>query len=306
MLNQRILNTLKFFDLQDTPLTLFELHKFLLGDKELLVQVIDSQHEVVGEIQSFSSKTKLFDVMISLQTELLSQVEQKHGHYCLKGREKIIEQRLENYFYGFKREKMIRRYLNFLNFIPFVRGVAIGGSQALGQQKENSDIDLLIFTEKGFIWLARTLVSLYFQIFGVRRYKLKTKNRFCLNHYLARPKTVDREKNLYKAMEYARLRPVVGERVVAEFQNNNFGWIRLFFPNFQAAETVYGAPKVAQKFIEKLLTNRFGKWLENFLKRVEISSIKQDRFTFITSDELSFHPESRHVQLLDKFFLDMK
>ena len=35
MLKERILSTLKFFDLQDYPVTLLELHKFLLADVQV-------------------------------------------------------------------------------------------------------------------------------------------------------------------------------------------------------------------------------------------------------------------------------
>ncbi len=302
MLKLRIFNTLKFFDLQDTPLTLLELHKFLLSEKEILLSHVDTKWEVVGGVRENLQESKLLEVLSALQNELRNEVEEKYGYYCLKGRSKIIEQRLDNYFYGFKREKIIKRYLGFVRHIPFIRAVAIGGSQALGQQKENSDIDLLIFTDSRFMWLGRTLVSLYFQILGVRRYKNKTKNRFCLNHYLARPKAVDREKNLYKAMEYVRLRPVFGENVVAEFQQNNMQWLGIFSPNFKPKVWPLGPQSFFQRFLEKLLSNSFGLGVENFLKRVETSRIKQDSYTFILPDELSFHPESRHVQLLNNFF----
>lgn len=148
---------------------------------------MDQEFEV-ATLSTPSSAVSLDIVLSALNNELTGQVECYNGYYCLPGRSEIIKNRLNNYFYGFGREKRIKRYMWFLRHIPFVRGVAIGGSQALGQQKQASDIDLLIITDQKFMWLARTLASIYFQIFGVRRYKNNTQNRFCLNHYLAAPK----------------------------------------------------------------------------------------------------------------------
>lgn len=308
MLEQRIISTLRFFDLQDIPLTLLELHKFLLNDIQNIKSGVDVEFEFLDN-QNFSAgaqagkaKAGMDEIIFALNNGLHRQIESKNGYYCLPGRASIIDGRLENYLYGFGREKRIKRYLGFLRHLPFVRGAAVGGSQALGQQKPNSDIDLLIITDPKFMWLARTLVSFYFQIFGVRRHQNITANRFCLNHYLARPKQVDRERNLYKAMEYSRLRPLVYSQNIAGFQKNNLAWIALFFPNFNPAE--FGAQKQSgfQKTLEKIFLNGFGRWLESWLLKIETRRIKQDRYTFITADELSFHPDSRHGQLLQNFF----
>ena len=117
---------------------------------------------------------------------------QKNGFYCLKGRAAIIDQRLANYIYGIKRERRIRRFIGGLRFLPFVRRAALAGSQAQGVQKSDSDIDLLIIVEPEFLWLGRTAVTAYFQILGLRRHGKKIANRFCLNHYLAGVKIIDR------------------------------------------------------------------------------------------------------------------
>jgi hypothetical protein len=107
--------------------------------------------------------------------------------------------------------------------------VALGGSQALGQPKKFSDIDLFIVVKPGFLWLVRTMVSLYFQILGLRRHGKNVANRFCLNHYVAEQKVVDRERNLYKAMEYVRLRPLIYPQGLVEFLQVNAEWIKVFF-----------------------------------------------------------------------------
>ena len=303
MLKNRILSTLKFFDLQDIPLTLLELHRFLLGDLDRIELSQDSNWElfvdapVGGKIENAG----VDEVLNCVEHECQSEVEQTFGYYHLSGRREIAFKRWQNYFFGIVREKRIKKFLPFLRFLPFVRGVAVGGSQSLGVQKPNSDIDLFIVAEPGFLWLTRTFVSAFFQVLGMRRHGLKIRNRFCLNHYVAGEKSVDRERNLYKAMEYARLRPSVFPNGVARFLEKNQDWIKIYFPNFYV-ESAFQAQPAAQKIFEAILKNPFGLVLEKIFGFLQKHKIRQDEFTFVLKDELSFHPHSQHRALLTKFF----
>lgn len=302
-MKNRILSTLKFFDLQDYPLTLLELHKFLVADWETLREQMDSQGELLGQFfKSEQKSVSINQILKCLDQECIGQVENVMGFYCLPGRRQIVDTRLNNYFYGLRREKIIRRYAWILRHIPFVRGAALGGSQAMGLAKPGSDIDLFIITEENFLWLARTFVTLCFQLLGNRRYGKKIANRFCLNHYLARPKAVEKERNLYKAMEYGRLRPLVGGNKIEEFRANNLQWMKVFFPNFDMAKTTAQNPSVLQKILEAVFNTAFGRYMEKKLEVWQIARIKQGDFIFVTSEELSFHPESKHKILLQGFF----
>lgn len=301
MLEARILATLRFFDLQDLPLTLFELHKFLLVDPELLPKEIS---EFTNPESINNSALVSIDSIMNSVGFLVSEnkLEEFSGFYCLPGRKKIIQKRLDNYFFGIRREKLIKRYINFLAYIPFVRGVALAGSQALGQEKENSDIDLLIITEPGFMWTARTLVSLYFHLFGIRRHGSFAANRFCLNHYVAGEKVLTEGRNLYTASEYAKLRPLVYESSVFEFVRNNLFWIKNFFPNIQITKSDKVKQKKIQLFLEKFFKNNFGASLEKRLAQIQKKRIHTDEYVKVSEDELSFHPSSKEEKLLLDFF----
>ena len=303
MLRQRILSTIKFFDLQDIPLTLLELHRFLLGDVNRISLSQDGNGELFKDapLGGENPKAGLDEILLCLQNECSREVDNTLGYYHFFGREQIVHRRLNNYFFGLKRERRIRRFLVGLRHIPFVRGVGIGGSQSLGQQKNTSDIDLFIATEPGFMWLARTVISFYFQVLGLRRHGKKIVNRFCLNHYVAGAKPVDRERNLYKAMEYARLRPLIYPQGVAQFLQKNLDWIQIYFPNFYT-DNGKEAQSMVQGAFETILKNPFGQMLERVLGFIQKHKIHEDEFTFVLEDELSFHPHSQHRMLLSKFF----
>ncbi len=300
MLKNQILSTLRFFDLQDWPLTLPELHKFLIADLESIKLELD------GELleNNYSDKElSMGEVLEALESECQGTVENLEGFYYLAGRREIVKDRLENYLYGIKREKLIKKYIGGLKYLPFIRGVGLTGSQALGQQKPLSDIDLFILVEPKFIWLARTLVTAHFQILGLRRYGGKIANRFCLNHYLAEGKKIGQLRNLYTAMEYIKLRPLVYAHGILEFQKNNSDWMQTFFPNWQLMEDSgpIKQPSV-QRLLESLFNNACGRLLEKLLKRLQLPRIKKEEFILVSEDELSFHPGSKQQKLLVDFF----
>ena len=315
MLKNRIISTLHFFDLQDYPVTLLELHKFLLVDIENLKNRINTSWELISPSAGGNQQVSIDQVARCLDTECRVEVEQKNGFYCLKGRGAIIDQRLANYIYGIKRERRIRKFIGGLRHLPFVRGAALAGSQAQGCQKESSDIDLLIILEPKFLWLGRTLVTAYFQILGVRRHGKKIADRFCLNHYLAGVKTIGELRNLYTAWEYAKLRPLVYESSVAGFQEKNSSWIRTFFPNFEIADLYHpltpsyskrgnaDVPSSLQIKLEHMLEGKFGQRLETILKNWQLPKIRREEFILVMEDELSFHPQSKQRELLQRFFM---
>jgi hypothetical protein len=302
MLKDRILSTLKFFDLQDYPLTLLELHRFLLADRQVLQRVLDIRFEVLPGAGEPSQKTDIVSVLASLESECAGEAECRYGFYYLKGREEIVGLRLKNHLYGLARERRVSKWAGFLRYIPFVRGAALGGSQTLGQQKPTSDIDLFIVTDPRYLWLARTLVTVYFQVIGLRRHGKLIANRFCLNHYVSGPKALGELRNLYSGMEYARHRAIIYPQGMYAFHQNNLWWMRLMFPNLYFVDESIERQAGAQKFLEKLLAGRLGDRLETWLKNWRLPKIKKQQFIIVEDDELSFHPHSKQQALLQGFF----
>ncbi len=303
MLKARILSTIRFFDLQEIPLTLLEIHRFLISEMEVLKFSQDDKWEWQSTPDGLDHRqtVSLAELLACLRDECKNEVVYVLGFYCFMGREDLCIRRWKNYAFAVFRERRISKFIPALKHFPFVRSVALGGSQALGQPKKFSDIDLFIVVKPGFLWLVRTMVSLYFQILGLRRHGKNVANRFCLNHYVAEQKVVDRERNLYKAMEYVRLRPLIYPQGLVEFLQVNAEWIKVFLPNWQS-DWGMDKPSLAQRFLERCLKNILGRGLNNFLGFWQKLKIKQDEFTFVLPDELSFHPHSQHRELLNRFF----
>jgi predicted nucleotidyltransferase len=307
MLKDRIISTLKFFDLQDTPLTLFELHKFLLADLSFLKQMLNFRWELVNIVHLAKPQPQTIGLLLeTLETQCSAEIESSRGYYALKGRGNLINQRLENYFYGIKREKLIKKYLFPVCHIPFVRGVGLVGSQPLGQQKPTSDIDLLILVAPEFLWLSRMLVTAYFQVLGLRRYGQNVANRFCLNHYVTEGQPLSFDRNLYTAAEYLKMRPLVYPERMWKFCRLNSDWIGHIFPDAEfmskEAHLQSQGQSWVQRLFEKLLISNFGRWLEKQTKKPQYERINVGEFIVASDSELSFHPDNRKQQLFERFF----
>jgi len=307
MLETRVLATLKLFDLQSVPLTLLEVHKFLLAEKRLLGSGADGKFDISPISPEDHNESEKISTIQEILANLIEsgEVETYKGFFCLMGRKETIDNRLSSYRFGIKRESRIRRFLPYTKYIPFIRGIAIGGSQSLGIEGADSDIDLFVITHSKYIWTARTFLTLYFQFFGIRRYKNFITNRFCLNHYVSGPKVLSRDTNLYTAMEYLRLRPVVGFEYIQAFKIKNQRWLGRVFPNLALYNEITSYPRPrpwVQRFLELVIKKLFSNRLEEWLASWQLKRIKKEDLIFVGSDELSFHHVGKQKRLLEEFY----
>ena len=283
MLAEAIYKTVQYFDIQDHALTVLDISKFLLRIEGL-------------EDRQFS----LQEILMELEGVLQDRIEEYRGFFFLKGRKVLVAKRLENNFYATPRLKRAKRILPWLRHVPYVRAVSIGGSEALSNSKEGSDIDLLVITKPGRIWLTRIFVTTYFQILGMRRHGTHIANRFCLNHYLAGSQTLQEDQNLYTAVEYASQIPYLGNDLLQEFHRKN-EWIRQYLaqPVFVSRQTM--GFSITQRFFEFLLNNPVGNLLEHVAGILQRKKIKPQEHIIVSDTELSFHPGSKGRQVLSKF-----
>ncbi|MDQ7009288.1 MAG: hypothetical protein Q9M94_03285 [Candidatus Gracilibacteria bacterium] len=82
---------------------------------------------------------------------------------------------------GFYRKT--EKYLKFIKWLPGIRMVGVGNSISMNSSSKNSDIDLLIVTTQNSMWFVRILVTLIFQVLGVRKNEKHHAGRFCLSFF---------------------------------------------------------------------------------------------------------------------------
>jgi hypothetical protein len=138
--------------------------------------------------------------------------------------------------------------------------VAVTGALAMDNVAD-ADIDYLIVTEPGRLWLCRALVV------GLVRAAAMRGATLCPNYFLSERALAIDEQNLFTAHEVTQMVPLVGSATYARFRQLN-AWTREYLPNAD------GAPKRiamvepgrvgARGVLESSLRSRFGSALEGW------------------------------------------
>jgi len=164
------------------------------------------------------------------------EVVNKRGFYFLKEREGLIYKRLLRRRISVKKMKIAQGASKVLSLLPGIKMVAVTGSLAMENSSEESDIDLMIVTQKGTLWTTRLLS--YF-VLSIMRFALRSpndshqKDKLCLNIWLDEGNLAwfKKDRNLYTAHEIAQIVPLVNKDKTYEkflFQNR---WILNFWPS---------------------------------------------------------------------------
>lgn len=238
-------------------------------------------------------------------------------YYVLQGREELVGIRKLRDRYSQKKIARAISLSHWLRIFPGVRLVGLSGSVAAFNAAKFDDIDLVIVTAKGRIWLTRTLVLLAMSILGLKRPDRSGphfSNQFCFNLWLEDSSSGLKMKNLdlYTAYEVCLMKPLLGGETYRRFLKFN-SWTERFLPNFspdygaqliQDSKLTQAAGHVVQYLIEIVVLHLLGWALEPLAKFFSKRRIygKHARHyhtdVTITSHQLMFHPESPREKIL--------
>ncbi|KKS13810.1 MAG: hypothetical protein A3J10_02620 [Candidatus Sungbacteria bacterium RIFCSPLOWO2_02_FULL_54_10] len=301
-----ILATVAYYDKLDYPLTLFEVHRFLINPKRLFVETGG-----LGDI----ALSEIADLLDELQD--IKVVEERRGMYMLAGRSSLVTERIEREKIAGQKWKTFVRKAWWLQFTPWIRGMFASGSLALDNTVESSDFDILVVAQPRRIYLARLALSTIASLLGARRTKhdAEAPDKFCFNHYITADRLTIPHQSLFNAQTYAHLTPVWPDKKLAgEFFAANL-WINKFVYNFKPHQdmilktvTESRTMRSIARFIERIFDNAFGNVLERWAKRYQQRRIVDNPTTHApggrvvyTDHELEFHPRSFERVVLDAY-----
>ncbi len=208
----------------------------------------------------------------------------------------------------------VNRYVPWLRFVPFIRMVAVCNNLSFGKVKLDSDIDLFIVARKDRLFTVRILVTLFFQIFGVRRYAGKEAGRFCLSFFIDDSvmdfKSIAISNDIYLAFWISNLKIIVDDGCSYEFLSSN-SWINRYFESKVVLDENHKRYKP-----KSILNFLFPKSFENFMKKWQLKRARQksksvgfESSLILTSHMLKFHNLDRRAYYRDKWmkkFADKK
>lgn len=112
------------------------------------------------------------------------------------------------------KEKLADKFVSIARHIPFIQLIAITGSVAANNSKDNDDLDLMIITKANTLWIVRPLLLIILTVGFKRRLPGsdpdKTKNYFCPNLWLDDTALAipQKRRNLYTAHEVLQIKPL--------------------------------------------------------------------------------------------------
>lgn len=158
------------------------------------------------------------------------------GVYFLKGRRPLHYKKTLRKRISERKIRIAEKYASILSKLPNVLGVFVTGALSMNNAKEESDIDLMIITKKGRLWLTRGVVYALLKTLNspLRKPNDKDqKDKLCLNIWLDES-TLSwsaKDRNIYSAHEIAQVTPLVGkENIYQRFLQKN-KWILDYWPS---------------------------------------------------------------------------
>jgi len=207
--SKAIIKTLKYRSIFEFPISLEELHEFLISDglsspvdKDLFTQSVSSlvDKKGIGHYNGYFYLDPNFNENLIIRRE-------KHETYS---RAKYREA-----------EKLLKIFEKF-NMIRFI---GVTGSVAAANAHEKDDIDLFIITSKNTVWINRFLMFSYLKL----RFKL---GRFCPNIFIDEENLKWPDQNIYIAHDILLMKPLLNkDKTYEKFIHNNI-WIFNYFINY--------------------------------------------------------------------------
>lgn len=209
--------------------------------------------------------------------------------------------------------KKAERAVRSLRHIPFIRLLGVCGTVATGNCRPSSDIDFFVVADQGRIWTARFLLMAALEVLGIRKKPNRTRDRVCLNHFVVSGTAGVKHRDLYAALEFAKMIVLFdrdGERELFMLEN---AWIEEYFPEIDFSGLHACSPKTSsnasglQALGEFLLRGWPGNALERLLKVFQEGRIRKKRRrekggqVYWGDDALVFHPKPKSVMFASRY-----
>jgi hypothetical protein len=203
-LERAIVQTVAYADVFDYPLTADEIHRYLIG-------VSASRGSIRG----------------ILGNNLPQNLARSGRYFTLPGHEASVDTRKLRMANAVDYWRHAVHYGRRMSHLPFVRMVAVTGALAMDNNADG-DIDYLVITEPGRLWLCRALIV------GLVRVAALKGTELCPNYFLSERALVLEERNLFTAHEVTQMVPLAGMATYQHLRDLN-RWTDGYLPNASAA-----------------------------------------------------------------------
>ncbi len=249
-LEHAILETLAYFDVFDFPVCPEAMHRYL--------------HDLPV------SRAGLQAALYSLA--LARRIETQDGYYVLAGRRSLVDLYASSAPQKARCLHLALQYGRLLSRLPFIRMVAITGSVAMQNGASGADLDYLLVTPSGRVWLGRLFAV------ALGRWARLQGDILCPNIVLSADSLLWRQRDIYAAHELTQMIPVSGFDLYWRLRALN-AWTQTFLPNSSGAPFSVSlrepASRPLQRLLELPLQTALGTALEQFEMNRKIARFKR-------------------------------
>ena len=175
---------------------------------------------------------------------------EQDGLYCLPGQEALFALTRQRQHISQRQWRQAARWARVMACAPFVRMLAVTGSLAMDNNDAQGDIDYLVISAPGRVWLARL------GLIGVVRVARLWGVELCPNYVLS-AEALRIEPAFFNARELAQMRPLWGFDVYQQMLTLN-SWRLQYLPAAEASPALSN-PATPNRLGQAL--KRLGEWL---------------------------------------------
>jgi hypothetical protein len=274
-----IFHTLAYSDVFDYPLTAGEIHRYLTATKA-------SPEEIDRALAQERLFTRVGD------------------YFTLRGREGIVATRKRRLAVAKRLWPKAVRYGRIIARLPFVRMVAVTGSLAMNNTDEGKDIDYMIVTVPGRLWMCRLLALVVARVARLEGVSL------CPNYLLSTNALELEEQSLYVAHELAQMIPLSGMDIYREIFCLN-RWVTEYLPNVVGQPEMPSlgkplqTPSFLQRALEVFLSLPIGNWLEKWEMDRKIARLTREQSasseSYFSADVCKGHIDGHGEKIVTAF-----
>ena len=279
-----IVSALAYADVFDYPLTVAQIHRYLVLTPATLAQV---------------------EAALAHDPWLAARVERHGDMVCLQGRSATIVLRGERAIYARSLWRFGRILAWLVAHLPFVRMVAVIGSLTMDNVRSpRDDIDLFVVTAEGRVWLTRALVIVVVRLAVLARLDL------CPNYLLSTRRLAMSADDLFTARELSQMIPLYGRGTFADLLAAN-RWLALYLPNaaprVEQLRDLGRVGLVVQRLVEWPLAGKLGAGLERWLQSHKLAelatqaSVAGSREVVLEADICKGHMDSHGGKIRDEY-----
>ncbi len=284
--NQKaILKTLLYSDIFDFPLTIDEITKNLISKIPYSKAAIS---ETLNTMEGIVSSRK--------------------GFYCIKGRTRIIDERLSRMKNVSKKMKIAVWVSKILSFIPTINFIGVSGRLSHLDAYPDDDIDLIIITRKNTLWVTRVILLMTLEVLNLRRKKAEktAKNKICPNLLfdetaLSWPRA---KRDVYTAHEILNIFPLYNKNNTYERFLNANKWVKSLYANHLPDSTTFfpvAGPRryVTISILSSLFSVPFVEQISRKLSKIYMKSAITNEV--VNKNFAAFHPRDVRPFVLNSY-----